>query len=204
MYCLDSDEELIDHDFDTDVYWATAYPTYPIDPRTIAKPSMDGWPSPGRDPRAKPPKESSCPSCRGFRARDDWDHNRIIGECSYPHDEGILPGCIACQKRRARWEDGHSYETGHCRFASIRSRARQSGTKRTVPHEARAKHDSEPTAGLPSHIDGRELGQDGEEAIAREDQEEAVLRASRAEATKEQIADADLGTGGASGSGHQP
>ncbi len=94
-YCLDSDEELIDHDFDTEVYWATAYPTYPIDPQTIAKPSMDGWPMPGRDPRAKPPKESSCPSCRGFRARDDWDHNRIIGECSYSHDEGFLPGCLA-------------------------------------------------------------------------------------------------------------
>ena len=203
-YCLDSDEELIDHDFDIDVYWATAYPTYPIDPTTIAKPSMDGWPMPGRDPRAKPPKESSCPSCRGFRAREDWDHNRIIGECSYPHDEGHLPDCLACQKRRARWEDGHSYEAGHCRFASIRSRARTTGTKRSVPHEAKAKHDSEPTAGLPSHIDGRELGQNGEEAIAREDELEATLRASRAEATAKQIADADLGTGGAGGSGHQP
>ncbi len=42
-----------------------------------------------------------------------------------------------------------------------------------------------------------------ESAVEREDELQAALKASRAAATPEQIQDADVGSGGASGSGHQ-
>ena len=127
-------------------------------------------------------------------------------ECSYPHDEPWLPGCISCQKRQPRWAEGHTFRSDHCRWSqtsATRLGRQLAGSSRTTPHEAKVKHDYEPTAGLPANIDGRELGQDGEEAVAREDELEAALRASRAEATAKQREDVDLGSGGASGSGHQ-
>ena len=44
----------------------------------------------GRDPAAPPVNESKCFGCKHRRARTDPEHSRIIGECSYPHDEPIV------------------------------------------------------------------------------------------------------------------
>ena len=54
---------------------------YPIDITKIARAQKGSAPRPGRDPRAPPQKGSPCKACRGFKARNDWEHNRVIGEC---------------------------------------------------------------------------------------------------------------------------
>ena len=56
---------------------------YPIDPSKVAQP-QEGTPAPGRHKDAPEPRASLCPSCRNYRPRDDWEHDRVIGQCSYP------------------------------------------------------------------------------------------------------------------------
>ena len=151
------------------------YPTFPINPRTVAKAQTGGEPNKGRDPRAPNPKVSTCVGCKHYRARDDWEHSREIGQCCYPYDEPKIPECEACQRRKPRLAAGHSYDPGKCRYAldvnaaAIRVR-HSTGARRTVPHEPQIPHDAEPTAVAPATRDGRELGQDGEELIQEEDQ----------------------------------
>ncbi len=72
-YELDSDEELIDQDFDGQMVRQLAYPTHPIDPNTVAPPAPGEQPGQGRDPRAAKPDKTTCPSCRQSRAKDDWE-----------------------------------------------------------------------------------------------------------------------------------
>ena len=134
-YYLDSDDELVDWDYDAEMLMQSAFPTYPIDPSTVAKP-IPGTPAKGRDPRAKPPSTTACPARRCFRARDDWEHSRVVGECSYPHDEPWLPGCVSCQKRKPRWADGHSFRSDHCRWSNssaTRLGRQLAGSARTTP-----------------------------------------------------------------------
>jgi hypothetical protein len=155
---FDSENELSDQDHEDCLYldipwrwWA-----FPIDVSRVAK-AQPGVPVPGRDPRAKPPGESNCPGCKHYRSRDDWEHNRVIGECSYPHDEPVIPECEACQRRVARYAAGHTYEVGKCRWAAAQIRTRGGRVREPQP-QAHA----EPTAGAPAQIDGRELGDEGE------------------------------------------
>ena len=117
---------------------------------------------PGRDPRAKPPRDSNCPGCKHFRSRDDWEHNRVIGELCYPHDEPVIPECDACQRRVARYAAGHTYEAGKCRWAA--AQVRTSGGRARGPQ---TQAHAEPTAGAPAQIDGRELGDEGDREAAQ-------------------------------------
>ena len=81
-YAIDLDEELLDQDFDRQMLRQQAYPTYPIDPNTVAPPAPGGEPGRGRDPRAAKPDRTTCPSCRQSRAKDDWEHTREIAQCA--------------------------------------------------------------------------------------------------------------------------
>jgi len=203
-YHLDTDEEFVDRDYDLALRQHTSYPTYPIDPSTIAQP-VPGVPKRGRDPRAVPSWRSTCPSCRENRARDDWDHTREIGQCAFPHDQPVLPQCKGCQLRHHRTENTHSFREGHCRWSKasqFRLGRQLSGSGKHNPREAQVRRDFEPTAGLPGTFEGRELGQGGEEAIARED---AVAAASRRGARSAAPVEGETpDVGGASGSGHAP
>ena len=69
---------------------------YPIDIRKVAPAQKGIEPHPGRDFRALAPRYSRCRGFRSFRARNDWGHNRVIGECSYPYDELVIWKCQAC------------------------------------------------------------------------------------------------------------
>ena len=75
---------------------------FPIDRTRVAKAQTGSNPHTGRDSRAKDSKESECPGCKRNRARNDWEHTREIGQCSFPCDEPWIPDCEACQKRLPR------------------------------------------------------------------------------------------------------
>ena len=159
-YELDSDEELIDQDFDRQMVQRLAYPTYPIDPNTVAPPAPGGTPGRGRDPRAAKPERTTCLSCRLSRARDDWEHTREIGQCAYPYDYPFHPMCDACQRRKGRLQHGHSYQQGHCRWGPTdATQLTRANRKRVVPHEPAPKASYDPIGGAPATTDGRELGQ---------------------------------------------
>ena len=104
----DTEDEFLDHDEEHAMmkHLGDHAHVYPIDPSSVAQ-AQPGEALPGRDPRAKPVNVSACPGCRHFRTRDDWEHNREIGECSYPHDRPWIPECAACQRRALRTHEEH-------------------------------------------------------------------------------------------------
>ena len=83
----DSDDILSDED--SNDYLLSTYgkqvQTYPVDLSKVARAQPGGTPS-GPDSRAsKRPQDCRCPGCRAYKAKRDWAHTRIIGECKYPY-----------------------------------------------------------------------------------------------------------------------
>ena len=76
----------------------------------------------GRDSNAPPVNESKCLDCKHRRARTDPEHSRIIGECSYPHDEPIVWKCIGCRQRKNKSDDAHTHIPGECRMTIAQER----------------------------------------------------------------------------------
>ena len=171
----DTDQELSDQDHNECLLCETKF-CYPIDITKIAQPTEEGKPFHGRDPRAPRPKDSPCLGCRNYRARDDWDHSRIVGECGFPRDKPFIPECVGCQDRRPRLHEDHSYEKGKCRFSAQGARYVPSGNAR--PHNPQPRHDDEPTAHAPATRDGVELGASGEDRVARADRAAAAAASS--------------------------
>ncbi len=168
----DTEEEVSDQEHNQHLWTETTQWAFPIDPATVAQP-QPGDPLPGRDHRAAVPSASSCPGCRHFRARNDWEHTREIGQCSYPHDAPWIPECVGCQKRTPRFHHDHTYEEGKCRWAAAGVR-RAGPRKRGEPHDPQPKAHAEPTAGAPATDAGQELGQGGEEQVAEADKARAA------------------------------
>ena len=167
---------------------------YPIDLDKVARAQPGGTPM-GQDSRA--PKEFSkcpCPGCRGTRPKNDWAHTRVIGECKYPYDEPWIPDCPACQDRKPRDNPAHTYNEG-CRWTTIERRSYHPRKSSKRPHEPRPRKDDDPTARLSANRDGRELGADAEEEVAREDRERA---ASGGEPGNREITNTDSSTASSS------
>ena len=119
MLHLDTDEELLDQDRNVCLLAEkTSYPVYLIDPNTIAKPQTGSHPAPDRDPRAPMPEASACPAYKHRRPRNDWEHNRVIGECGYPHDQLELPKRPSANDGFRDWQNLHQ-KTGLEHFISI-------------------------------------------------------------------------------------
>ena len=115
---------------------------------------MDNYPS---------PEESLCDGCRWRRARDDWTHNRIIGECYFPFDDPKIWDCDACMHHLPRCQAGHTGVPGECKWEQVDTR-RSHVRVGAHPREPRVKKHHDSTAGLPgAHPDHGELGKDGEE-----------------------------------------
>ena len=76
----------------------------------------------GRDPAAPSVNESKCLGCKHRRARTDPEHSRIIGECSYPHDEPIVWKCAGCKQRKNKSDDAHTHFPGECRMTIAQER----------------------------------------------------------------------------------
>ena len=164
---FDSEEELADQEHKHGLL--SSNPTslsYFVDVSKVAKAQRGSTPAPGVDPRAPLKKDSTCPGCKHFRARSDWEHTREVGQCSYPYDEPWIPDCEACQDRKPRDHYDHSLEEGTSRWATAQFRKRRASR----PHEPQPTAHEEPTAGLPGTKDGKELGQEGEEKVIEEEQ----------------------------------
>ena len=132
----------------------------------VAKPQPGSAPHSGPDHRAPPAKDSPCPGCKHMRARNDWEHTRVIGECKYPYDAPWVPGCEACQNRMPRYHWEHVFD-GSCMWGQPEvPRERRSSSR---PHEPRQKAHKEPTVGIPANVDGEELAKGAEEKVAEAD-----------------------------------
>ena len=148
---------------------------FPIDVSKVA-PATPGTPLKGRDPRApKKAKESVCDGCRNFRPRNDWEHSRKIGECSYPYDEPFIPQCEACVARLPNHSSQHTFEAGECRWGEATATGVR--PRQQVPHEPLPRHHAEPTAHQPATIGGQELGAEAEAAVQEADRLEAFRSA---------------------------
>jgi hypothetical protein len=101
--------------------------------------------------------------------RGDWERGRKIGEYAYPYDKLVVPGCVSCQDRKQRLRESRTYEIDKCRRATRPIRVCSTCASR--PREPQPKADAETAAGAPATLDGKELGQGGEEAVARQDRE---------------------------------
>ena len=148
-------------------------PLYPVfDPLVpVARAQLGGEPQPGVDPRAASRSSTTCQGCRHRRARIDWTHNRVIGQCCYPYDVPAIWACEACVNHLPRDRDGQLFEPGRCRLAAVPSR-RYAPKVGHQPREPASPSHSDPTVGLPGHARGQhdrreELGVEGEQAALR-------------------------------------
>ena len=90
----------------------------------------------------------------------DWDHTRVVGECSYPHDDPWIPACSACQDRLPAMDFRHRFLPDDCKFATTAPGSSGPRSSRR-PHEVRPKAHTEATAAMAPNRDGVELGQVG-------------------------------------------
>ena len=88
----------------------------------VAKADPSEQPVAGNDRRAPPKHQSPCPGCRHFRSRDDWEHNRVIGQCCYPFDDPTIWKCPACLAHKSLSTAGHTDVPGECKGAQVASR----------------------------------------------------------------------------------
>eukprot|EP00971_Amphidinium_carterae_P303747 6035490-Amphidinium_carterae.1 len=56
-----------------------------------------------------------CPGCRRSLVRTDALHNRIEGQCRYPHDSTIVYRCPGCAARQPRHHPSHNGIIGDMR-----------------------------------------------------------------------------------------
>ena len=194
----DTDQELSDQDHN-ECLLAECQHYYPVDPSKVALPYDKGPRFKGRDPRAKVQTKSSCPACRNYRDRDDWEHTRVVGECSFPRDMPVIPECVACQDRKPRLDPEHTYEKDKCRWAA--SGFAPKVTRPARPHTPVPRVDDEPTAHARATRDGVELGAEGEERVAQADRAAA---ASSSSSSSSAVPAAASGSGDADRSGRGP
>ena len=168
---FDTDEELLEDSFNYHVRLCVEH-SCPVDVSKIAKPQplpegVTELPR-GKDPRApKPIRLSTCKACAFGRLKGDWTHTREIGQCEYPYHPAVLPPCEGCQTHAGRDTGKHSLVEGECRLAT--KNPRQWAPRIRGQREVHPRAHESPTARLPGTIRGRELGQDAEEAVQRND-----------------------------------
>ena len=169
--CYDFDDVLSDedHDYCLKAEFKHRVQCYPIDVSKVARAQPGSAPHKGIDDRACAPKDSSCPGCKHYRARDDWEHTREIGQCRYPYDEPWIPGCPACQSRYPRHHHEHTYQKD-CKWGQdvVAPERRRSDR----PHEPKLKANTDPTVGIPATIDGQEIAKAAEDEVAEQDRQE--------------------------------
>ena len=103
----------------------------------------------------------TCRGCRHRRARNDWSHNRVIGQCCYPHDEPEVLEREARTNHIPRGHYGNLFEPCTCRHAATRCRAY--APRHGHDPRGRAKPAiSEPATGLPASNRHRETGERAE------------------------------------------
>ena len=143
-----------------------AYPVF--DPTTVARADTSEAPATGDDHRAPKRVGSPCTGCKNMRARDDWTHNRKIGECCYPFNEPLIPLCDACIHHRKRdnmgGDKGHTGIVGECRWATAPTRAHQARAGKH-PRDGRRPASEDITSRMPGTAAGVELGAETEQQM---------------------------------------
>ena len=85
-------------------------------PTTATNTEADPKPQKSTDPFR------NCPGCRGKQHSSDPRHNRVPGECRYPHVTTIEWSCPGCKAHRPAAHDDHTYDPDHCRWATAEVR----------------------------------------------------------------------------------
>ena len=90
-----------------------------------------------------------CPACRRNQAADAPGHNRIDGDCRFPHHQTREWTCPGCRARAARDSDMHTLVPGECRVHEMRTRGmpvpRAPGREGRHPRGASAPASSDPS-----------------------------------------------------------
>ena len=128
----------------------------------------------GPDEReAAPPTEvpgeewwRKCPGCRGRQNQHDDRHNRVPGQCKYPHSESISWKCEGCRFHRPRGHPTHTMGPD-CKHVLVEERKGVPRRGRHPRAPARKAVD-DPSRDLQAQLpDGTDLGQIEEDEAAR-------------------------------------
>ena len=126
--------------------------TPPSTPGCLSQNFPAGVPAPtppGKSPAPVLGGRLTCIGCKRNRVRTDSEHNRIPGQCKFPHDITIEWTCPGCRERAAVTSDRHTFVPGECRVPSTRlrgvpePRASSSGSR-----GPRVPAHSEPSSGM--------------------------------------------------------
>ena len=105
---------------------------------------------PGRSPAPVLSGRFTCIGCKRNRIRSDSEHNRIPGQCKFPHDVTIEWNCPGCRERAAVTSNRHTFVPGECRVPETRLRgvpSSSSGTRSEIRGAVPPAH-REPTASM--------------------------------------------------------
>ena len=97
-----------------------------------------------------PPGRLTCIGCNRNRIRSNPEHNRIPGQCKFPHDVTIEWNCPGCRERAAVTSNRHTFVPGECRVPETRLRGVPSssgGTRSEIRGAVPPAH-REPTANM--------------------------------------------------------
>ena len=114
---------------------------------------------------ADPESWRRCPGCRGRQSKFDPRHNRVEGECKWPHVTAKSWSCPGCQKHRSFGDSMHTLDET-CKHAvlSHRTGVPRSGRHPRAPAQPASKSE---TQDLQSQLaDGRHLGEDDEQQFS--------------------------------------
>ena len=114
---------------------------------------------------ADPESWRRCPGCRGRQSKFDPRHNRVEGECKWPHVTAKSWSCPGCQKHRSFGDSMHTLDET-CKHAvlSHRTGVPRSGRHPRAPAQPASRSE---TQDLQSQLaDGRHLGEDDEQQFS--------------------------------------
>ena len=94
--------------------------------------------------------DGECIGCKRNRVQTDPEHNRIAGQCRFPHVENVVYDCPGCRERAPYASDRHTLVPGECRVPDVRFRRLGSvpASGSGGPRGAVTPAASEPTAGM--------------------------------------------------------
>ena len=95
-------------------------------------------------PARVPAVAIACPACRRNQAAEAPGHNRIEGDCRFPHVQTRDYPCPGCRARAARDSDMHTLVPGECRVHEMRTRG-VGGREGRQPRGAAAPASSDPS-----------------------------------------------------------
>ena len=137
---------------------AAAYPTAAIQADPSERPTE----------QEEPIGAGICKGCKWHRSATDPSHNRIVGQCRYPHIEPIRWECKACRQHAHFGDTAHTFIPGECKAAEAEPRIRGAPRQGQHPRNPAIPAAAAPSSDLQAQVEGgRDLGDEDEaEAVA--------------------------------------